>query len=79
MKDEKMSDILTQENLDRAHKALDWLIDLTEKARVECCNQDLTDARDRLDQIGGHLRFARSEAGKLQFPGGVTPRSGGEK
>ena len=78
MKDDKMSAV-TQKNLDRAQRALERLIDLTEDARVDACNEGFTDQRDLLDEIGAHLRMARAKAGKLAFPGGITTRSGGEK
>ncbi len=66
---------LTQENLDRAHKKLDALIEITDRAKVAACNAGLTEARDRLERVGAHLRFARAEAGGLDV-GGVQPRSG---
>lgn len=78
MKDDKMT-ILTQRKLDKAQDTLERLIELTEDARVECCNADLTEQRDRLDRVGAYLRMARAEAGPLTLPGGVTTRSGGEK
>lgn len=67
---------LDQATLDKAHKMLDRLIDMTEAARVEACNEGLEAARDRLDLVGAHLRMARSEAGPLDFGNGVRPRSG---
>lgn len=67
---------LDQETLDKAHKQLDRLIHLTESARVQACNEGKTELRDKLERVGGHLRFARAEAGSLDLGGGIRPLSG---
>ena len=75
MADEKKT-VLTQDVLDRAHKALDRLIALCDEARVEACNSGQTDLRDKIERVGAHLRMGRAEAGSLEIGGGVRPRSG---
>lgn len=69
---------LNQESIDRGHDLIDELIYLIEKLRVKACNAHQTDARDVLDEVGGHVRIARGKAGKLSFDGGFSPRSGGK-
>ena len=75
MADEKKT-VLTQDVLNKAHKALDRLIALCEDARVEACNSGKTDLRDKIERVGAHLRMGRAEAGSLDLGGGIRPLSG---
>lgn len=67
--------VLKQSTMDKAQTTLEKLIDITEKARVECCNENKIEARDKLDKIGAYLRMARAEAGSLKI-GEIQTRSG---
>lgn len=67
---------LDQKTLDHAHKRLDALIDLTDKARIQACKEGKTVLRDKLERVGAQLRLARAEAGSLDLGGGIRPLSG---
>lgn len=69
---------LDQDTLDRAHKRLQGLIDVTNAARIAACNEGLVDARDTLDRVQAHLCMARAEAGSLDLGGDIRPKSGGK-
>lgn len=76
MANEKVLIELSQANLDRGHKMLDALIEMTEKARIQSCNEGKVEARDTLDQMGAYMRIARGLAGSLDLGSGITTRAG---
>lgn len=67
---------LDQKTLDHNHKRLNSLIDTTDEARIQACNEGKTELRDKLEEVGALLRMARGKAGSLDLGGGIRPLAG---
>lgn len=68
--------MITQEELNQAHRSLEALIKVATRTRIECCSTGDTVNRDKLAGVISHLYAALGIAGNLDFGGGVQTMSG---